>query len=96
MNRTELTASLVERKVLRYSPAGVPILDLVLKHGSMQLEAGQMRQIELQIKAVAAGPIATELNQATLEQQYRFTGFLAPRTKNSNGIVFHVTTFELN
>ncbi len=53
-----------------------------------------MRQVDLEIKAVAAGQLTTELSQALLEQQYRFTGFLARRTRNSNSTVFHVTAFE--
>lgn len=57
----------------------------------MQLEAGQMRQVELEIKSVAIGPLATELNQLSMEQPYRFLGFLARRTRNSSSVIFHVT-----
>jgi primosomal replication protein N len=32
MNRLVLAATLLERGVLRYTPAGLPALDLVLKH----------------------------------------------------------------
>ncbi|MEP7102565.1 MAG: primosomal replication protein N, partial [Burkholderiales bacterium] len=34
MNRLVLTAQLVERGALRYTPAGLPALDLSLKHES--------------------------------------------------------------
>jgi len=42
MNRLVLSASLVERGGLRSTPAGVPVLDLGLKHESQLSESGQI------------------------------------------------------
>ena len=79
---------------MRYSPAGIPILDFRLAHASTQLEAGEYRLIEIELRCLAIGEIASRLNQARLDR-YRFSGFLARRTRNSKSTVFHVTGFEL-
>ena len=55
MNRLVLAAQLVERGALRYTPAGLPALDLSLKHESEVSEDGQPRKVSLEIKAVAIG-----------------------------------------
>ena len=40
MNQLELEASIAERDVLRYTPAGVPIVSAILMHSGQQDEAG--------------------------------------------------------
>ncbi len=85
----------MERSLLRYSPAGVPVSQCVLQHASSQREAGQERQIEMQVAAVGLGDIALQLDQALLGQPYRFTGFLAQTRRNSRNVVYHITEFNL-
>ncbi|MBP8190466.1 MAG: primosomal replication protein N, partial [Aquabacterium sp.] len=63
MNRVLLTAQILERKALRYTPAGLPALDLVLKHESEVVEAQWTRKVQLEVKAVAIGPIAQALSR---------------------------------
>ena len=58
MNRVLITAQIIERKALRYTPAGLPALDLVLQHESEVTEAQLSRKVKLDIKAVAIGEIA--------------------------------------
>jgi primosomal replication protein N len=55
MNRLVLSAQLVERGALRYTPAGLPALDLSLKHESEVTQDGQPRKISMEIKARAIG-----------------------------------------
>ena len=90
MNRVELTAHISERKALRYTPAGLPALDLVLEHESTVTEAQQSRKVKLDIKAVALGPMAEQLNRMEAGKAFRLTGFLgAPR--NGRGVLLHIT-----
>ena len=44
MNRLVLQAQLVERSAPRYTPAGLPALDLSLRHESTVSEDGQPRR----------------------------------------------------
>ncbi len=90
MNRVELSAQIIERKVLRYTPAGLPALDLVLQHESTVTEAQQDRTVKLDVKAVALGPVAEQLNRMEAGKPFRLTGFLgAPR--NGRGVLLHIT-----
>ena len=93
MNRVLITAQIIERKALRYTPAGLPALDLVLQHESEVTEAQLPRKVKLDIKAVALGPIADRLSRQETGVPLGFAGFLgAPR--NGRGVLLHIT--ELN
>jgi primosomal replication protein N len=94
VNELQLVASISERDVLRYTPAGIPIVTAKLLHTSEQVEAGLKRQIEIEITALAAGEISGRFNQAELGGTFQFTGFLARKSRNSRGLVFHITDFE--
>jgi primosomal replication protein N len=90
MNQTTLLAKLVERGPVRYTPAGVPACDFSLKHESELLEAGQLRKISMDIRAVAFGSIVQRLVCVEASQCSLYTGFLTNQ-RNGRGIVFHVT-----
>jgi len=93
-NNFQCTATLAERDVVRYSPAGIPIVSAKLIHVSEQVEAGISRQLEFELRALGAGPVAQKLEQAELGSMFRFRGFMAPKNRNSKSLVFHLTDFE--
>jgi len=88
-----LTAQLVERGVLRYTPAGLPALDLSLKHESQVTQDGQARQVFFEIKARAIGAITQQAASLELGSTHGFAGFLGS-ARNGRGIVFHVTELD--
>ena len=96
-NRLTLTATLTQKEPLRYSPAGIPILNVRLLHQSEQLEAGKPRTVTCEIPAIAIGEVALKLQSALegIEQQdkqWQFSGFLA--TKRRYEIAeLHITEF---
>ena len=74
---------------MRYTPAGLPALNLRLEHASEILEAGQLRQVKLVVKAVAFGAMAERLVRQAIGSKWQFKGFLAtPRIGKS--VVFHI------
>jgi primosomal replication protein N len=83
----------VERDILRYTPAGIPIVTAKLLHSSKQVEAGIERLVEFEIPALASGEIAGRFNQAELGVTHHFTGFMARKSRNSKSLVFHVNDF---
>jgi len=92
MNRVLLTARIVERQALRYTPAGLPALDLVLDHESEVTEAQMPRKVKLEVKAVAIGPVAKQLAAQAVGGFIELEGFLgAPR--NGRGVLLHITDF---
>jgi len=94
VNQLQLVAQITERDVLRYTPAGVPIVSAILRHSSQQVEAGAPRLVEFDITAVAAGEISGRFSQAELGAVQAFTGFLAKKNRNSKSLVFHIIDFR--
>ncbi len=93
MNRTELTACIAEQAALRYTPAGLPALDVILEHASEVQEAGQNRKVQLKIRALAIGSIAERLVKQAVGSVWTFRGFLAtPRQGKS--VVLHIQEFQ--
>ena len=93
MNRLVLSASLAERAAVRYTPAGLPALDLSLKHESEVSEDGQPRQVSMEMKAVAIGAITQPLLALQLGQPGLFAGFVTS-ARNKRGLLFHITSVE--
>ena len=92
-NRTLVTAVLAEIKVLRYTPAGLPAVDVVLEHRSQQQEAGQARQVNALLKAVAFGALAERIARQAVGSVWTFQGFLAT-PRNSKTLVLHVQDIQ--
>jgi primosomal replication protein N len=92
-NRLAITAALLEVGALRFTPAGVPAIDVLLSHRSAQVEAGQVRQVALQLKAVAFGTVAESLGRQPLGMDLDIQGFLT-NTRNGKGVVLHVQDFK--
>jgi primosomal replication protein N len=94
MNRLVLNAQLVERGALRYTPAGLPALDLSLKHESEVTQDGQPRQVWFEIKARAIGQgITQRVASLQMGSSHGFAGFLGSQ-RNGRGVVFHVTELD--
>jgi primosomal replication protein N len=93
MNRLVLTGCVVEKSALRYTPAGLPAIDLSLRHESQAMQNGTARQIAVDIKARAVGDITALLNRLELGSTHGFAGFLGSQ-RNGKGIVFHVTELD--
>ena len=93
LNRMVLTAQLVERGAVRYTPAGLPALDLVLQHQSTVTEDGQPRKVSLEIKALAIGAITRPAMALALGSLSDFAGFLAS-ARNGRGLLFHITSLS--
>jgi primosomal replication protein N len=93
VNRLQLQAVVVQVQNLRYTPAGIPVLNLVLEHESQQTEMDTPRTVQLQIRAVAFGALAERLQKQALNEMVAFDGFLA-NARNGKGVVFHIQAFS--
>ncbi len=92
-NQLILTASIAELSSLRYTPAGLPALDLRLEHESLLQEAGQDRQVRASAKAVAFGALAERLVKQAIGSSWKFSGFVAT-PRNGKILVFHIQEFS--
>jgi len=93
VNQLVLSACIAEVDALRYTPAGLPALDLRLEHESEMIEAGQARQVKVAVKAVAFGAMAEILGKRPIGSAGRFSGFLAA-PRNGKYPVLHIQEFS--
>lgn len=79
-NLLKLTARIAEAKPLRYTPAGVPVLDIVLQHESWQEENGQkcLVKFDMQARILGGQAQAWQHRQGLMVEA---EGFLAQRSQ---------------
>ncbi len=90
-NEVALTGELTAIEPLRYTPAGIPLLNFRLLHRSQQTEAGLRRQVECEVHGVAMAEVAVALSRLNPGQAARVKGFLNRRNRMSAQLVFHAT-----
>lgn len=83
---------MVQIEPLRYTPAGIPLLSVVLRHVSEQIEAGMKRKVECEVNAVILGDLA--LKAWKTGAQVVAQGFLARRSLKSTQLVMHINNIE--
>ncbi|GAA4354948.1 primosomal replication protein N [Variovorax defluvii] len=93
VNQLVLTACVAELGALRFTPAGLPAIDLRLEHESTVTEAAQLRQVKAALKAVAFGAVAERLARQGMGSLWRFQGFLAT-PRNGKHPVLHIQDFQ--
>lgn len=94
-NKLVLRARVLTREPLRRTPAGVTVLSFQVEHQSSQREAGQTRDVTVEMDCVAIGDQAQKLDQISPGMELELSGFLAKRSKKSRWIVFHINECEL-
>jgi primosomal replication protein N len=94
-NAVCLTGRVAETEPLRYTPAGLPLLQFRLAHKSLQVEAGYKRQVECEVTCVALGDAATRLTRVQLGAEVRVEGFLNRKNRMSAQLVLHANSTEI-
>jgi primosomal replication protein N len=95
LNHFTLTAILVSKDAIRFTPAGIPVMHCQLEHSGQANEAGGARKIQMSVEAIAIGSIQKELDQMDLGAEAVFEGFLAPKTLRNQRLVFHINHIQL-
>ena len=90
-NEVALSGELTAIEPLRYTPAGIPLLNFRLLHRSQQAEAGVKRQVECEVNGVAMGEVAVGLSRLKPGQAARVKGFLNRKNRMSAQLIFHAT-----
>ena len=89
-NRLVIDGQLVELESLRYTPAGVPRMEMKIRHASTRSEAGIQRQVQCEVPALALGEAAEQAALLKPGQQVKVEGFLAQRSLRSRQLVMHI------
>jgi primosomal replication protein N len=95
INRFTLDATLAQRDDLRYTPAGIPVLEMTLAHASTQPEAGSERKVDCEMAAVAFADVARKLANVGTGTALRCEGFIARRWRSGTSVALHISRFEL-
>jgi primosomal replication protein N len=90
LNRVQLIADVIECKPLRFTPAGIPVLELMLAHESEVMEGGRSRRVEMAVNAMAIGDLARTLERTALGKRMKIEGFLAATRKGSSRLRLHI------
>ena len=100
-NRLEISGVVTEMQSLRYTPAGVPVVEFRLAHASERAEAGAKRKVNAEIDAVAFEAQARLLAggpggnaRGALGRLLKAEGFLCAKSRRSKKPVLHVTNIE--
>jgi len=93
-NKVEISGVVTELKALRYTPAGVPVVEFRLRHESERTEAGAKRKVTAEIEAVAFEAQARLLAAGSLGRALTAEGFLCAKSRQSRKPVLHVTNIE--
>ncbi|MDQ2695718.1 MAG: primosomal replication protein N [Pseudomonadota bacterium] len=97
-NRLIIAGRVVEREQTRYSPAGLPIVRLVLDHQSRQIEAGYPREARCRIAVLACGEaLARAAGGLAPGALVRVRGFLsrADARRGEARLVVHAELIEI-
>ncbi|AOX99188.1 primosomal replication protein N [Jeongeupia sp. USM3] len=95
-NKAVLGGTLIELPALRYTPAGIPVQHCVISHESSQQENGKLRQVIVEVEAVAVGPTGQAISRLTTGQQLKVRGFFAAAgQRQRRRLVLHINEFEL-
>lgn len=95
-NRVELSGTIAELGALRHTPAGIPIVDLRIRHESETAEAGSTRKVEAEVEAIAFQAQARLLAAAAPGSPLRVEGFLCAKSRRSKKLVLHLTKIEFS
>lgn len=90
-NDFRLTARLVTKETIRYTPAGQTVINCQLEYSGTVSEAGVERKVDLQILAMAIGQEANVLDQMQIGEIGNFQGFIAHQSIRRQALVFHIT-----
>ena len=93
-NQLTLAGVIAELDALRYTPAGVPLVGLRLRHESQQIEAGTARRVNVEMAAVAIGEIAQNISVLPGGSHISVEGFVARKSPQSNQIVLHICSLK--
>jgi len=83
LNRWQITGRVLDRAPLRYTPAGLAVVEFTLDHENVVEQAGLPRQIKFEVLVVVMGDLAQMWQTLALNQMVEVEGFVAPLKKDS-------------
>jgi len=95
LNDFRLTARLVNKETIRYTPAGQAVLECQLAYSGTVVESGVERKVDLNMLAIAIGGEIKTLEHMQIGQSGNFQGFIAHQSIRRQALVFHITSISI-
>ncbi|SEN18209.1 primosomal replication protein N [Nitrosomonas marina] len=89
-NRTVICGEIIRLGALRFTPAGLPVIDFVIQHQSRRREANITRKIQCELQAVALGETAKAITELNTFESVKISGFLSRKSHTNQQLVLHV------
>jgi len=80
---------------MRYTPAGVEVVEFRLAHVSERMEAGLSRRVQCEMACVAMGLPARLIGQLASGQELRVVGFVGAKSVSNRSIRLHVEEIDI-
>jgi primosomal replication protein N len=96
VNQLRIRAKAVGKSALRYTPAGVAVLEATFEHNGSVTEAAVARTLGFEFSAIALGAVAQALHRESLGTTLTLQGFIAPRSRRTTRLLVHVTEYQVN
>ena len=93
-NRLVLTATVEREEDLRYTPAGIPVVEMWVRHQSRQTAGGFERDVACEIQAVLIGEDARRIAGKLAGNTVKLTGFLSQRSLRNPRLVLNIEYVE--
>ena len=84
------------KSALRYTPAGVAVLEASFEHEGTVTEAAAERTLAFEFSTIALGAVAQALDREPLGAWMTLHGFVAPRARRTTRLVVHVTEYKIS
>ena len=94
MNQLRIRGKAVAKSALRYTPAGIAVLEASFAHEGTVTEATAERTLAFAFSVIALGAVAQALDREPLGRPMMLEGFIAPRTRRSTRLVMHITEYK--
>ena len=94
MNQLRIRAKVVAKSALRYTPAGVAVLEASFEHEGNVTEAAVDRALKFEFAAIALGAAAQSLDREPLGSTLVLQGFIAPRSHRTMRLLVHITEYK--
>ncbi|MDH5551899.1 MAG: primosomal replication protein N [Nitrosomonas sp.] len=89
-NQTIICGEINKLAELRYTPAGVAVVEFSIRHQSKQINADTSRQVMCDISAIAFEQIAMLMIKLKIGARVKLTGFLTKKSHNNQQLILHV------
>ena len=96
MNQVRIRAKVVAKSALRYTPAGMAVLEASFGHEGSVTEAAMERTLTFEFSTIALGAVAQSLDREALGTTVVLEGFIAPRSRRTTRLLVHVTEYKVN